>query len=55
MKFLTSDVGHLLIEQAEFKVRVTDGALFIGNDKDLGQEYVCVSGTAIEFEHDDYR
>ena len=35
MEFLTSDAGHQIMQQAQLKVRTTDGALFIGNDKDL--------------------
>ena len=37
MEFLTSNAGHQIMVQAQLKVRITDGALFIGNDKDLAE------------------
>ena len=37
MEFLTSNAGHQIMVQAQLKVRITDSALFIGNDKDLSE------------------
>ena len=37
MEFITSDAGHRIMEQTQLKVRVSDGALFIGNNKDLAE------------------
>ena len=34
MEFLISDWGHRIMEDAQIKVRVSDGAIFIGNEKD---------------------